>query len=195
MELDNLPRRLWRQQLAWLGQEPQLFYGTVRDNLMLGQLASEQILSDEALKSLLAKAHVLDFIESQPQGLDFAIKEQTAGLSVGQAQRIALARALGQQPKLFILDEPTASLDSASEQAVQSSLEAAMTSCGCLLVTHRLNTLNTMDKLLVMERGLIVQQGSYDALASVEGAFKQMLVEPLAAGVEHPFGVWPKEDH
>ena len=181
IELNQLPKPLWRKQLAWLGQEPQLFCGTVRENVALGKTAQGQILADDDIKALLAKAHILDFIESQPLGLDFPIQEQTAGLSVGQAQRIALARALAQQPKLFILDEPTASLDSLSEQAVQRALTAAMQDSGCLMVTHRLESLHAMDRVLVMEKGLLVQQGTYAQLVDVDGAFKRMLAQSNAA--------------
>ncbi|MCL1092966.1 heme ABC transporter permease/ATP-binding protein CydD [Shewanella kaireitica] len=180
IELNQLSKPQWRKQLAWLGQEPQLFCGTVRENVALGKAAQGQVLADDDIKALLAKAHILDFIESQPLGLDFPIQEQTAGLSVGQAQRIALARALAQQPKLFILDEPTASLDSLSEQAVQGALAVAMQDSGCLMVTHRLESLHAMDRVLVMEKGLLVQQGTYAQLADAAGAFKRMLAESSA---------------
>ena len=134
-------------------------------------------LSDEAIVKLLDQAQILDFVEQQPLGLDYPIGEQTAGLSVGQAQRIALARALAQQGQLFVLDEPTASLDSLSEQAVQMTLTAAMQGKACVMVTHRLENLSAMDKILVMDKGVIVQQGTYDELASKPGTFKQMLEE------------------
>ncbi|MCL1058754.1 cysteine/glutathione ABC transporter permease/ATP-binding protein CydD [Shewanella gelidimarina] len=184
IELRQLPMSQWRKKLAWLGQEPQLFCGTVRENVALGQLAQDQALSDDAIKALLAQAHILDFIESQPLGLDHPIQEQTAGLSVGQAQRIALARALAQQPKLYILDEPTASLDSLSEQAVQATLADAMQATGCLMVTHRLESLSSMDRVLVMENGLLAQQGTFAELSAAEGVFKRMLLESAPVDIE-----------
>ncbi|MGS0728987.1 ATP-binding cassette domain-containing protein, partial [Shewanella sp. 0m-11] len=149
-QLSELALEDWRKQLAWLGQEPQLFHGSLRDNVAMGRE-----LSDEAIYSLLVKAQILDFVEQQPLGLAYPIQEQTAGLSVGQAQRIALARALGQQAKLYILDEPTASLDSLSEQAVQSTLTQAMQGVVCVMVTHRLENLSAMDNILVIDNGLI----------------------------------------
>ncbi|MCL1051348.1 cysteine/glutathione ABC transporter permease/ATP-binding protein CydD [Shewanella abyssi] len=184
IELSQLSLSQWRKKLAWLGQEPQLFCGTVRENVALGKLTPDSALSDDAIKALLAQAHILDFVESQPLGLDHPIQEQTAGLSVGQAQRIALARALAQQPKLYILDEPTASLDSLSEQAVQATLARAMQDTACLMVTHRLGSLSSMDSILVMEKGLLVQQGTFAELSAAEGAFKQMLVDSAPVAIE-----------
>ncbi|QQX79494.1 cysteine/glutathione ABC transporter permease/ATP-binding protein CydD [Shewanella sp. KX20019] len=183
-ELNQLSMPQWRKKLAWLGQEPQLFCGTVRENVALGKLTPDSALPDDAIKALLARAHILDFVESQPLGLDHPIQEQTAGLSVGQAQRIALARALAQQPKLYILDEPTASLDSLSEQAVQATLAQAMQDTACLMVTHRLESLSSMDRVLVMEKGLLVQQGTFAELSAAEGTFKQMLLESTALETE-----------
>lgn len=175
-ELKELSLADWRKQLAWLGQEPQLFHGTLRDNIAMGRT-----LSDEAICKLLEQAQILDFVELQPQGLDYPIAEQTAGLSVGQAQRIALARALAQQAQLFILDEPTASLDSLSEQAVQTALTSAMQGKASVMVTHRLENLSAMDKVLVIDKGAIVQQGRYEQLVSEPGCFKQMLEEASSA--------------
>ena len=170
IELNELSISDWRSQLAWLGQEPQLFHGTVRDNVAMA--APE--MSDETIKTLLEKAQVFDFIEQQAQGLDLPIGEQMAGISVGQAQRIALARALGQNAPLFLLDEPTASLDRHSEQAVLSALDEAMKDSSCLMVTHRLDQLSQMDTVLVMDKGMIVQQGGFEQLNNQAGLFKQM---------------------
>ncbi|MGS0681563.1 heme ABC transporter permease/ATP-binding protein CydD [Shewanella sp. 125m-7] len=171
-ELRELSLSDWRKHLAWLGQEPQLFHGTLRENINMGRH-----LSDDTIWALLAKAQILDFVQQQPLGLEHPVQEQTAGLSVGQAQRIALARALGQQAQLFILDEPTASLDSLSEQAVQATLTQAMAGVACIMVTHRLENLSEMDKILVIDKGIIVQQGNYDELVVQAGTFKQMLDE------------------
>ncbi|MCK8047246.1 cysteine/glutathione ABC transporter permease/ATP-binding protein CydD [Shewanella sp. 1CM18E] len=171
-ELKDLSASDWRQHLAWLGQEPQLFHGTLRDNVAMGRE-----LSDEQIMALLTKAQIVDFVEQQALGLDYPIQEQTAGLSVGQAQRIALARALAQQASLFVLDEPTASLDSLSEQAVQATLTTAMQGKACIMVTHRLESLSAMDNILVIDKGALVLQGSYAVLLEQEGTFKQMLDE------------------
>ncbi|MFT6928103.1 MAG: ATP-binding cassette subfamily C protein CydD [Psychromonas sp.] len=170
VELNELAVSQWRAHLAWLGQDPQLFHGTVRDNVAM----ASPDMHDETVRSLLAKAKVLDFVDQQTLGLDYPIGEQMAGVSVGQAQRIALARALGQEAPLFLLDEPTAGLDRHNEQAVLSALRDAMINSSCLMVTHRLDQLVQMDMVLVLDKGLIVQQGSFDELNNLPGLFKQM---------------------
>lgn len=172
-ELSALDLAHWRQHLAWLGQEPQLFHGTVRDNVAL----ADPTLPDDTLWHLLAEANISDFVKAQPLGLDAPVGEQSSGLSVGQAQRIALARALGQQASLFVLDEPTASLDSQSEQAVSSALNRAMAGKMCIMVTHRLDQLDQMDTILVLDKGLIVQRGYFTTLSNTNGLFQTLLRE------------------
>lgn len=98
-------------------------------------------------------------------------------MSVGQAQRIALARALGQQASLFVLDEPTASLDSQSEQAVSAALNTAMAGKMCIMVTHRLDKLDEMDSILVLDKGSIVQRGNFTTLSNTPGLFQTLLRE------------------
>ncbi len=175
IELNELTVSQWHAHLAWLGQEPQLFHGTVRTNVAM----ANPDMHDETVRSLLAKAKVLDFVNQQPLGLDHPIGEQMTGISVGIAQRIALARALGQDAQLFLLDEPTASLDRHSEQAVLSALRDAMGKSTCLMVTHRLDQLDQMDSVLVLDKGAIVQQGSFEQLNNMPGLFKQMQTDDL----------------
>ncbi|MEM6191446.1 heme ABC transporter permease/ATP-binding protein CydD [Shewanella scandinavica] len=174
-ELSALDLAHWRQHLAWLGQEPQLFHGTVRDNVAL----ADPTLPDDTLWHLLAEANISDFVKAQPLGLEAPVGEQSSGLSVGQAQRIALARALGQKASLFVLDEPTASLDSQSEQAVSSALNRAMAGKMCIMVTHRLDQLDQMDTILVLDKGLIVQRGDFTTLSNTHGLFQTLLRENI----------------
>lgn len=168
--LSSLPMDQWRRHLAWLGQDPVLFRGSVRENVAL----ADPEMDDTAVRALLNKARVLDFVDQQALGLDHPIGEQMTGVSVGVAQRIALARALGQKGQLFLLDEPTASLDRHSEQAVLASLDEAMTDASCLMITHRLDQLDRMDEILVLDKGKVVQQGRFDALSRVPGLFRNM---------------------
>ena len=171
MELNNLPMDMWRKHLAWLGQDPMLFQGSVRENVTL----ADPEMDDATVRALLGRARVLDFVDAQAKGLDHSVGEQMTGVSVGVAQRIALARALGQEARIFVLDEPTASLDRHSEQAVLASLDEAMTDASCLMVTHRLDQLGRMDRILVLDEGRIVQQGRFDELRQTPGLFRQML--------------------
>ncbi|MGI2022345.1 heme ABC transporter permease/ATP-binding protein CydD [Shewanella glacialipiscicola] len=172
-ELSAIDLPHWRQHLAWLGQEPQLFHGTVRDNVAL----ANQAMPEDKIWQLLTAANIAEFIKAQPLGLDSPIGEQSSGLSVGQAQRIALARALGQQASLFVLDEPTASLDSQSEQAVSAALNTAMAGKMCIMVTHRLDKLDEMDSILVLDKGSIVQRGNFTTLSNTPGLFQTLLRE------------------
>ncbi|MGI1986625.1 heme ABC transporter permease/ATP-binding protein CydD [Shewanella glacialipiscicola] len=172
-ELSAIDLPHWRQHLAWLGQEPQLFHGTVRDNVAL----ANQAMAEDKIWQLLTAANIAEFIKAQPLGLDSPIGEQSSGLSVGQAQRIALARALGQQASLFVLDEPTASLDSQSEQAVSAALNTAMAGKMCIMVTHRLDKLDEMDSILVLDKGSIAQRGNFTTLSNTPGLFQTLLRE------------------
>ncbi|MBQ4889596.1 cysteine/glutathione ABC transporter permease/ATP-binding protein CydD [Shewanella sp. MMG014] len=170
VELSVIDKQQWRTHLAWLGQDPQLFHGSIRDNVCL----ANPELNDNQVMGLLEKANIAEFVSSQQQGLDTIISDQASGISVGQAQRIALARALAQPASLFLLDEPTASLDSHSEQLVSSALNDAMTSQTCIMVTHRLEQLQHMDNILVIDNGSLVQQGHYAELSQHSGLFSSM---------------------
>ncbi|HIP75991.1 MAG TPA: cysteine/glutathione ABC transporter permease/ATP-binding protein CydD [Psychromonas hadalis] len=173
VELNQIDKTQWRQQLAWLGQDPHLFHGTVAENVTMGNDA----LSTKSIEDCLQKAAILDFVNQQPLGLNHPIGEQMAGLSVGQAQRFALARALAQDAQLFLLDEPTASLDQHSEQVIFNTLHHATTLTASLMITHRLEKLKKMHNILVLDKGLIVQQGSFSELNQQDGLFKQMLYD------------------
>ncbi|QDE30074.1 heme ABC transporter permease/ATP-binding protein CydD [Shewanella polaris] len=170
-ELSHVDVAQWRQHLAWLGQDPQLFHGTVRENVAL---ANPQ-LTDEYIMALLEQANISDFVLQHPQGLDLIISDQSTGVSVGQAQRFALARALAQPAKLFLLDEPTASLDEKSEQSVLATLHRAMKSTSGLTITHKLDDLHNMNGVLVMDKGMIVQQGHVNDLQQADGLLAQLL--------------------
>jgi ATP-binding cassette subfamily C protein CydD len=182
VELNQLSLSQWRAQLAWLGQEPQLFHGTIRDNVMM----ANPDMDDQTVRDLLTSAKVIDFVDQQSLGLNYPIGEQMAGISVGQVQRIALARALGQKSSLFLLDEPTASLDRHSEQAVLSALDNTMVNATSLMVTHRLEQLAKMETIFVLDKGVIVQRGSFDQLNNSAGVFKQMQTEELADDQQEP---------
>ena len=186
VELASLDLAHWRRQLAWLGQEPQLFHGTVRENVAL----ANPEMTDEQVWQLLEQANIHEFVRSQPLGLATPIGEQSSTLSVGQAQRIALARALGQAAQVFILDEPTASLDSVSEQLVSRTLKAAMAGKMGIMVTHRVDQLDHMSSILVLDKGEIVQRGDFATLSTEAGLFQTMLHENTESvadiGLESP---------
>ena len=180
VELREVELSQWRSQLAWLGQNPELFHGTIRDNINLGRgTPSRKTLDDEQIMGLLKQAKADQFVANLAQKLDHQVGEQGAGLSVGQAQRIALARAYGQDANFYLLDEPSASLDADSERLVSASLQQAMSEVSGVMVTHRLDQLHKMDQIMVIEAGNISQVGDYQSLSSQQGWLASALNDNL----------------
>ncbi|OAT20867.1 CydD family ATP-binding transport protein [Buttiauxella noackiae ATCC 51607] len=171
IELSELEPKWWREQLSWVGQNPQLPAPTIRENVLL----SAPDASSEQLATALEKASVSEFLPLLPQGIDTPLGEAAARLSVGQAQRVAVARALLMPCGLLLLDEPAASLDAHSEQRVMDALSDASRQQTTLMVTHQLDYISGWDEVWVMRDGRIVQQGDYATLASQEGPFATLL--------------------
>jgi ATP-binding cassette subfamily C protein CydD len=173
VELRELDMADWRQQLSWVGQNPQLPATTLRDNLLLKCPEA----SEQQLQQALDKAYVSEFLPLLPDGLETRIGDSAARLSVGQAQRIAVARALLVPCQLLLLDEPTASLDAHSEQRVLQALNLAAEQQTTLLVTHQLEEAKQCDEVWVMEQGRIVEQGSYHTLLEQAGPFAHLFAQ------------------
>ena len=168
-ELAELDMSQWRLQLGWLSQNPQLFHASLRDNLLLARPTA----SDAELEAALVRAQAREF--AREKGFDYPVGDQAGGLSVGQAQRLALARTLLKSTQLMVLDEPTASLDRHSERAIMSTLEDAAKGQTLLMITHRLDQLSQMDNILVLERGQLVEQGHFAQLCQAQGPFARLL--------------------
>lgn len=170
VELQDIKRENWHHQLAWVGQHPHLPGNTLRDNL-----PADAKGDNCSLEKVLELAGVSEFLAGLPQGLDTLPGDQNVRLSVGQAQRIAVARALLKPAKLLLLDEPAASLDSENERHVMHALKLASQQQTTLLVTHQLNQLAEWDQIWVMVDGKLVQQGSYPQLAGQSGPLADLL--------------------
>ncbi|MFK3659949.1 cysteine/glutathione ABC transporter permease/ATP-binding protein CydD [Scandinavium sp. NPDC088450] len=170
-ELSELEPEAWRRLLSWVGQNPQLPATTLRENVMLAAPDA----SEAQLHHALERAWVNEFIDQLPQGMDTPVGDQAARLSVGQAQRVAVARALLSPCRLLLLDEPAASLDAHSEQRVMQALTEASTNQTTLMVTHQLENLAAWDAVWVMDQGKIVEQGSFEQLAQSQGHFSRLL--------------------
>lgn len=171
IELHDLDISHWHRLLSWVGQNPQLPAATLRENVTLAHPQA----SATQLQSALDSAWVSEFIPRLPQGIDTVIGDQATRLSVGQAQRIAVARALLVPCRLLLLDEPAASLDSYSEQRVMQTLSQASLQQTTLLVTHQLTEIADWDAIWVMQDGKLVEQGTYAELAAAQGAFADLL--------------------
>lgn len=175
-ELRDLQRSDWHQHVAWVGQNPHLPELTIRDNILNGQS-----VTTTRLQEVLALAGVDEFLSRLPQGLESETGDWAAGLSVGQAQRIAVARALVKPCQLLLLDEPGASLDARSEQHVMRALLTASHQQTTLLVTHQLTELAQWDEIWVMRDGQIIQRGSWQQLSSQSGPFAALLAHRQGA--------------
>ncbi|MDG2676634.1 ATP-binding cassette domain-containing protein, partial [Vibrio parahaemolyticus] len=173
-ELSQLDLSTWREAVSWIGQNPILLHGSIRDNVTLGK----HDIPDAQVNTVLNDSYAAEFVEMH--GLDYSISDRSGGLSVGQAQRLALARAMLQNGRFWLLDEPTASLDARSEKLVMEGINKYTQSTTNLMITHQLAPLQNVSQILVMQDGQIVQRGDYATLASQEGLFKDMLAANLA---------------
>ncbi|MBS4429829.1 cysteine/glutathione ABC transporter permease/ATP-binding protein CydD [Pectobacterium punjabense] len=175
--LNSLTSESWRKQLSWVGQNPHLPEPTLRSNILLGNPQASPL----ELQYAIEHAYVQEFLPQLPQGLETTLGDGAARLSVGQAQRVAVARALIHPCNLLLLDEPSASLDAHSEELVMSALNTAARSQTTLLVTHQLNDITDYDAIWVMEEGRLVQQGDYQTLRAEAGPFAALLAQRQGA--------------
>jgi len=150
----------WREYVALVSQRPYLFYGTVRENIRLARPQA----SDNEFVQAATLSRVTSFIDELPRGFDTQVGEQGTQLSAGQAQRIAIARAILKNAPILILDEPTSSLDPENEALIRQSLTTLMRDRTVLVIAHRYNTIAQADRIVVLENGRIVEAGTRDAL-------------------------------
>lgn len=163
-----------RSFVSIVEQEPSLFSGTIYDNIAYGAVSDKVTYDDIVHVSKLAFAH--DFIESFPSGYQTVVGERGVQLSGGQKQRITIARALLRDPKILILDEATSALDSASELKVQQALDNLMKNRTTIMIAHRYSTIEKADRIVVLDRGTLVQQGTHAELRRYkEGLYYQLM--------------------
>lgn len=178
VRVDGIDTREWdltelRKRIAVVPQEVALFNDTLRANIRYGTFDATDAEIDEAAK----QAHIDEFIHGLPEGYDTLVGERGIKLSVGQKQRVAIARAILRNPEILILDEPTSALDPATEQLITKSLEKLMRGRTTFIIAHRLSTVRRADKILVMEKGKIVEEGSHIELTAMEGGVYRRLYE------------------
>ncbi len=161
-DVSQVTKASLRGAIAYVGQAPYLFEGTIRDNIRYGREDATDAEIEEAAK--LAQAH--EFILRQPEGYDTAVGESGATLSGGQRQRLSIARALVRNAPILLLDEATSALDNESEARVQAALDQAMQGRTTLVIAHRLSTVINAAKIVVMEEGRVVEEGTHASLVA-----------------------------
>lgn len=160
-----------RAGIALVSQDPYVFHGTIRENLLIANPDAPE----EALAAAARSANLHEFIESLPAGYDSQVGERGASLSGGQVQRLAIARAILKDAPLIILDEPTSQIDSESEALIRDALERLTRGRTVLLISHRLSTVRSADRILMMANGRIIESGDHDSLVDRNGAYATMV--------------------
>ncbi|MDQ6662182.1 MAG: ABC transporter transmembrane domain-containing protein [Chloroflexota bacterium] len=185
VKLDGVDNRMYplnilRQNVSMVLQDSVLFEGTIRENILIGRAGA----TDEEIIEAAKKAQIHETIMSYTDGYETAVREQGKNFSGGQRQRLAIARAILRDAPILILDEPTASLDVEAEAEVMNALDKLVVGRSVLMISHRLSTLGSVDEIIVLKEGKIVEQGSYQQLKRNGGVFANLLAEQNRYNVE-----------
>ncbi len=169
-DLSRVSLESLRSQISVVSQEPFLFNGTVRENILYGKLDA----TEEELIAAARAANCHDFIARLSEGYDSRVGERGVKLSVGEKQRVSIARALLKNAPLLILDEATASVDTATERLIQEALERLMTNRTSFVIAHRLSTIRNADQILVLRQGEIIERGAHGELLELDGLYAKL---------------------
>jgi ABC-type multidrug transport system fused ATPase/permease subunit len=167
--------RALREAIGVVTQESFLFNGSIRENVLMGK---PQATDAELWRAVIA-ANAEQFIQRLPDGLDSVVGERGVKLSVGEKQRLSIARALLKDPPILILDEATASVDTATERLIQEALERLMANRTSIVIAHRLSTIVHADQILVLDHGRIIERGTHDKLLSLGGKYTRLCQQSL----------------
>jgi ABC-type multidrug transport system fused ATPase/permease subunit len=174
--IGEIPLRELRRSVAMVTQESFLFNGTTSDNLLIGKPDA----TEEEMWAALAAANAEAFIRRLPKGLHTQLGERGVKLSVGEKQRLSIARALLKNPPILVLDEATASVDNTTERLIQEALAHLLEGRTSFVIAHRLSTVRHADQILVLERGRIVERGDHASLIDADGLYASLCREAEA---------------
>lgn len=173
VEVRDIDKVAYINRVAYVPQSPFILKGSVRDNVLYG---SSEIYSDDDIMQSLRMAQLESVVSERSGNLDAVVGEQGKNFSGGERQRLVLARVFLQGRDLVLFDEPTAALDAVSESMVQKAIEQVVSGRTAIIVAHRLRTLVGMDRIVVMDRGVIVQDGSFETLRDTPGKFRELVM-------------------
>nr|XP_024218438.1 phosphatidylcholine translocator ABCB4-like [Halyomorpha halys] len=171
-DINDINVRYLRSQMGLVSQEPVLFDMTIKENILYG--LEEEVTMDNIIEAAKI-ANIHDFIMKLPQAYDTSVGERGSKLSGGQKQRIAIARAVLRNPKILLLDEATSALDTESEKAVQEALENASVGKTTIVIAHRLSTIREADKIVVLQSGVVIEEGNHEELIEKRGHYFNLL--------------------
>jgi len=169
-DISKVTQQSLHESIAYVPQEPYLFHRTLRENISYGRPGA----SDEEILEAAKKANAFEFIDKLPQGIDTVIGERGVKLSGGQRQRIAIARAILKDAPILVLDEATSALDSESERHIQAALATLMKGRTSVVIAHRLSTIARLDRIVVLDNGKIIENGSHQELLQLDGVYARL---------------------